>query len=132
MNISNKRNPHLFQLNFGNTVRQDSASHKYLGIILQSNCNCEQIQMPITSFMYLRSYKYRLSRTSLETMNKSCILPQFDYADIVWDNCSTKLAGELESLRLDAVCTITGAVRGTSHETVYAEALKKDVIAIRF
>ena len=55
-------------------------------------------------------------------MYKSFILPQFDYADIVWDNCTTKLADELESLDLDAIRTIIGAVRGTSHETLYTEA----------
>ena len=65
-----------------------------------------------------KSYKYRLGRKSLGTMYTSFILPQFDYADIVWGNCTTKLADELDSLHLDAIRTITVAVRGTSHETL--------------
>ena len=70
----------------------------------------------------LTSYKYRLSRMALETMYKSFILPHFDYADIVWDNCTNKLAEELENLHLDAIRTIIGAVRGTSHEKLYFES----------
>ena len=70
----------------------------------------------------LRSFKYRLSRKALETMYRSFILPQLDYADVIWDNCSMKLAEELESLHLDAIGTIIGAVRGTSHQKLYTES----------
>ena len=31
-------------------------------------------------------------------MYRSFVLPQLDYADVVWDNCSLKLADYLESL----------------------------------
>ena len=55
-------------------------------------------------------------------MYRSFILPQLDYADVIWDNCSLKLAEDLESLHLDAVGTIIGAVRGTSHQKLYAES----------
>ena len=54
-------------------------------------------------------------------MYKSFILPHFDYADVIWDNCTNTLADELESLHLDAIRTITGAVRGTSHQNLLAE-----------
>jgi len=70
----------------------------------------------------LRSFKYRLSRKALETMYRSFILPQLDYADVIWDNCSLKLAEELESLHLDAIRTIIGTVRGTSHEKLHTES----------
>ena len=70
----------------------------------------------------LRSFKYRLSRKALETMYRSFILPQLDYADVIWDNCSLKLAEELESLHLDAIRTIIGAARGTSHQKLYSES----------
>ena len=70
----------------------------------------------------LRSFKYRLSRKALETMYRSFILPQLDYADVIWDNCSLKLAEELESLHLDAIRTIIGAVYGTSHLKLYTES----------
>ena len=50
------------------------------------------------------------------------ILPQFDYADIVWDNCSGTLSNMLENLHLEAIRIILGAVRGTSHEKLYKES----------
>ena len=67
----------------------------------------------------LRSFKYRLCRKALDTIYKSFILPQFDYADIVWDNCSGTLSNMLENLHLEAIRIILGAVRGTRHEKLY-------------
>ena len=46
------------------------------------------------------------------------MLPLLDYADGVWDNCTINLADELEQLHLDAIRTITGAVRGTSQQSL--------------
>ena len=54
-------------------------------------------------------------------MYRSFILPQLDYADVIWDNCSLKLT-ELESLHLDTIRTSIGAVRGTSHQKLYTES----------
>ena len=70
----------------------------------------------------LRTYKYRLSRRALENLYKSYILPHFDYADVLWDGCTQTLAQELESLHLEALRTIIGTVRGTSHEKIYEES----------
>ena len=70
----------------------------------------------------LKSYKYKLSRKTLETMYKSFILPHFDYSDVVWDGCTNALKDELEKLNLDAIRTIIGAVRGTSHQKLYQES----------
>jgi len=55
-------------------------------------------------------------------MYKSFILPQFDYADIVWDNCSGTLSNMLENLHLEAIRIIVGAVKGTSHEKWHKES----------
>ena len=55
-------------------------------------------------------------------MYKSFISPQFDYADIVWDNCSGTLSNMLENLHLEAISIIAGAVKGTSHEKLYKES----------
>ena len=46
----------------------------------------------------LRSFKYKLCRKALETLYKSFILTQFDYANIAWDNCSGTLSNMLENL----------------------------------
>ena len=55
-------------------------------------------------------------------MYKAFVLPHFDYADVVWDNCTNALSDEIEKLNLDAIRTIIGAVRGTSHHKLYEES----------
>ena len=127
MNMTRNKNHQFQSLNFGRTILEDTHSHKHLGIIFQNNCKWEShIKMLIAKcrcqVACLRSFKYRLSRKALETMYRSFILPQLDYADVIWDNCSLKLAEELESLHLDAIRTIIGAVRGTSHQKLYTES----------
>ena len=67
---------------------------------------------------HLRGFGRR--RKESKTIYRSFILPQLDYADVIWDNCSLKLAEDLESLHLDAIKTIIGAVRGKkSPETIH-------------
>ena len=54
-------------------------------------------------------------------MYKSFILPVLDYGDIIWDNCTEILSNKLEEVQLDALRTISGSVRGTSHAKLYQE-----------
>ena len=54
-------------------------------------------------------------------MYKLFILPHFDYTDIVWDNCTDKLSDMLESLHLEEIRIILGAVHGTRHQKLYEE-----------
>ena len=54
-------------------------------------------------------------------MYKSFILPHLEFSDVVWDNCTQQQAEELEQIHLDALRTITGLVRGTSHQKLYTE-----------
>ena len=58
----------------------------------------------------------------MENTYTSFIVHHFDYADVVWDNCTTRLTEELESLHLDAISAIAGAVRGNGHQKRYAES----------
>ena len=67
-------------------------------------------------------YKYKISRMALETMYKSFIMPHFDYADIIWDNCTETQANMLENLHLEAIRIIIGGVRGTSLQKLYEES----------
>ena len=64
-------------------------------------------------------------------MYKSFILPLFYYCCHLWDNCTKEQAQSLENLHLDALRTICGAVRGTSHEKLYAETNQKPLIKRR-
>ena len=55
-------------------------------------------------------------------MYKPFILPLFDYADIVWDNCTDTRSKKLESLHLEAIRIIIGGIRGTTHQKLYIES----------
>ena len=109
------------------SVIQETDSHKHLGVVLQKDCKWDKhIQTVIARcrvlISCLRSFKHRLSRKSLEIMYKSFIMPHFDFSDVVWDNCPCDLTEDLENLHLDALRTIVGAVRGTSHQKLYDES----------
>ena len=115
------------QLTFGSTILKETPSHKHLGVILQNNCRWDEhirsvINKTSTLISCLRSYKYKISRKALETMYKSFVLPLFDYADIVWDNCTDNQSKKLESLHLEAIRIIIGGIRGTSHQKLYIES----------
>ena len=122
-----KDNLPVYSLSFGNIVLEDKECHKHLGLIFHSNCKWEKhinsiIRKVTLLISCLCSFKYKLCRKALDTMHKSFILPQFVYADIVWDNCSGTLSNKLENLNLEAIRIILGAVRGTSHEKLYKES----------
>ena len=113
-------------LTFEGSILTPVDSHKHLGLIIQHNGKWDkQINAIVTRccslVSCLKSYKYRLSRKSLEIMYTFFILPIFDYADVVWGNCSQAQTDSLENIQLDALRTISGSVRGTSHEILYQE-----------
>lgn len=117
----------VYDLTFGNQILTGKDSHKHLGVVFQDDCKWGKHITSIinkTSLLIncLRSFKYYLSRKALETMYKSFILPIFDYADVVWDNCTEYQANMLEDLHLDALRTITGTVRRTSHGKILLES----------
>ena len=115
------------QLIFDNSILQPSFSHKHLGLTLQGNCKWDShVSSLVTKcrplVSCLKSIKYRFNRKSLEIMYKSFILPHFDYADVIWDNLTQIQIDDLEQRQLEALRTIIGTVRGTSHEIIYKES----------
>ena len=126
INIKRGASP-VLDLTFGTQTIVGKESHKHLGVIIQANCKWDKHIDSIVSkssllVNCLRSLKHKLNRKALETMYKSFILPVFDYADVVWDNCADYLSDLLEDLHLDALRTITGSVRGTSHAKLLIES----------
>ena len=114
-------------MSIGNTELEETDTHKHLGLTIQSNCKWDShinnLTQKITLLVScLKSYKYRLSRSSLTRIYKTFILPHFDYCDIIYDNCTQNLSDKLEKLHLEAIRTIIGAVKGTSHEKLYSES----------
>jgi len=55
-------------------------------------------------------------------MYQSFILPHFDYADVIWDNCTDTQSQMLENLHLEGIRIIIGGVKGTSHQKLYKES----------
>jgi len=117
----------VYPLSFGSSVLQEKDTHKHLGLTIQNNCKWDQhinniIRTVTLLLSCLRSYKYSLSRKALENMYKSFVLPHFDYADVIWDNCTEGNCNRLEKLHLEAIRIILGTVKGTSHELLYSES----------
>ena len=127
LTLSNQRQPDTHPILFENTILLESHTHKHLGVVLQNDCrwksHIESIIAKIRpQIACLRSFKHKFNRKTLEIMYKAYILPHVDYADVVWDNCSIALSNDLENAHLDALRTITGLVRGTSHNKLYSES----------
>ena len=106
---------------------EEKPHHKHIGISLQNNCKWNEHISNLSSKVSmlincLRHLKYKLGRKALETMYKSFMLPLFDYADIIWDNCTVVQSISLENLHIEALRIITGSVRGTSHQKLYNES----------
>lgn len=115
------------QLIFGSTILKDTTHHKHFGVILQNNCKWDEHIRSIINktnmlISCLRSYKYEIGRKALETMYKSFILQHFDYADIIWDNCTGTQSNMLENLHFKAIRIIIGGIPGTSHRKLYEES----------
>ena len=100
VNIKRDTKP-IHQLPFGNVVLEEKPRHKHLGITLQNNSKWDEHISNLSSKVSilincLRHLKYKLGREALETMSKSFVLPLFDYADIIWDNCTVVQSTSLE------------------------------------
>ena len=63
-----------------------------------------------------------MSQKSLITINKSFLRPPIDYGDIINDQPQNDSFSEkLESIQYKSALAITGAIQGTSCDTIYQE-----------
>ena len=63
-----------------------------------------------------------ISRDSLLTIYKSFVRPHLDYADIIRDKPgNVSFESKLERVQYNACLAITGAIRGTNWDSIYAE-----------
>ena len=70
----------------------------------------------------LRNLTNKLPRQALVTIYKEFIRPHLDYGDIVYDNQDNEIfINKIEKAQYDAALAITGTIRGTSLEKLYAE-----------
>ena len=70
----------------------------------------------------LRNVSNKLPRQALVTIYKAFIKPHLDYGDIVYDKPDNEtFIDKIEKAQYDAALAVTGAIRGTSREKLYAE-----------
>ena len=82
-------------------------SHKHLYIYFSSDCSWHQHTSYIkekawSSIKVMRKLKFKLDRTSLETIYFTSIRPILDYGDVVENNCSQCKKDELEKIQIQA------------------------------
>ena len=69
----------------------------------------------------MKGFKFKLPRLTLEILYKSLVRSKMEYANIVWDGCTTGESDDsdlLESVQYDAAKLISGAMKGTHRESV--------------
>ncbi len=127
MIISRKRNVREYELKMDGREISIVKHHKHLGIVLQSNGKWDKhiegiIAKAKKKVDMMNALMYKLDRLTLDTLYKTFIRPKLEYGCILWDNCTLNLKIKLENVQLSAARIVTGAVKGTSHRTIYQES----------
>ena len=69
----------------------------------------------------MRKLKYSISRSALNQMYMSFLLPVVEYASVVWDGCSEQDSQTLQKIQNVAACLVTGSIRFVSLENLFKE-----------
>ena len=69
----------------------------------------------------LKPLRLRLTRKTLNILYKSLVRLCLEYADVVWDGCNEPDSDLLEQLQYEAARLVTGAIKGTSRESLLNE-----------
>ena len=104
---------------------EEVAVHEHLGLTLSSNLSWRPHVLKIhqkasRKLNFLKPLKYKLSRYTLEVLSKSAVRSSLEFADIVWDGCSESDVDSslLESLQIESARVVTGAMKGTSRDSL--------------
>ena len=112
---------------FNNNNVMQAASHKHLGIILDTRLSFEKHLETVLckinkTIGFIRKLQNLLPRSALVTLYKAFVRPHLDYGDILYDQAHNEsLHLKLESIQYNACLTITRAIRGSSREKLYQE-----------
>ena len=120
------KNMEDFNLRFGDSVILPVESHKHLGVTLASNAKWSQhidniCKTALKEINGLRKLKYLLSRSALNRIYCTFILPLLEYACEVWGGCSKFDEDKLEKVQLEAARIVTGMPLFASRESLYFE-----------
>ena len=100
---------------------------KHIGLYLDEKLNYnthikEKLSKVYKGIGLLRNLSNKLPRPALVTVYKAFIRPHLDYVDIVYDKANNEtFINKIEKAQYDATLEVTGKVRGTSREKLYAE-----------
>ena len=70
----------------------------------------------------MKSLKYQLDRSTLETIYISFIRPLIEYGDVIFDNCSNYEKLELDKIQNEAARIVTGATKLVSLDNLSQES----------
>ena len=118
--------PEGFQVNFNNTLIEPSSTHKHVGITFSSNGKWSDhidhiCKSALKEINVVKKLKYTLSRSALNKIYNTFILPLLEYACEVWDGCSKGDEEKLEKVHLEAVRVVTGLPIFASRDSLYFE-----------
>ena len=99
---------------------------KHLGVYFSYDCSWHKHIEYIKEKAWIRinimrKLKYELDRKSLETIYMTFIRPIFEYADVLWDNCTQQEKQDLEKIQLEAARIATGTTKLISIQNLYDE-----------
>ena len=120
------KNMENFNLRFGDSVILPVDSHKHLGVTFTSSAKWSQhidnlCKTALKEINGLRKLKYLLSRSALNRIYCTFILPLLEYACEVWGGCSKTDEEKLEKVQLEAARIVTGMPLFASRESLYFE-----------
>ena len=113
-------------LKFENTYVKFVENHKHLGLTLSYNGqwtdhinNIKSSAAKVLGIM--RKLKFSLSRSALNQIYFSYLLPTLEYASSVWDGCTAQNADILNKVQTEAARIVTGLTRSVSLDKLFKE-----------
>jgi ribonuclease P/MRP protein subunit RPP40 len=119
MTFSYRKLNELPSVFFGGVQLPEAKQHTHLGLTLSNNMSWDAHVDRVCTKVgrlnnILRRLKFVLPRTSIDTLFKVKVRPAIEYANVLYDSCTRKLANKLERLQLESARTCTGGLRHTN------------------
>ena len=127
LTISNNRDRHENpQIYFNNIPIDEVNTHCYLGLTfsynLKWNAHIDNVTVKASQRTNMMiPLKYKLDKTSLQTMYLTFVRPVMEYGISVWGGTYDSNIVKLERVQIDALRIITGATQRSNIANLYAE-----------
>ena len=127
---------HLPNITFNGTLIKFVNEHEHLGLTLSSNgqwrSHIDNIISSASKVLgIMRTLKFTFSRTALNQIFISYILPVLEYSRVVWDNCTMQDINSSQKIQNEAARIVTGLTRYIAIDDLYRNVAgsywKKDI-----